>query len=301
MTIRRVARALVIVLDVVVLAASGIYLIVYLYRWEWNRAVVSGVFFLIAEIAMVTMLLLGRLARIEQRMASGDGRGSAIPADAWRADRERPFAWLGDGQAVFVPVLIGVGAILSAVAYVIEHLASATAPTERPPTDTRLGALDAPAGPLVPTGGGVGADDDLGPYLRAPTTTRVASGVVASLVGALLLVTTVNLIAGATKNRPDKETEGAASAVELLVSVRDEDVSARQVADALWVSCRVNLPHEAVASLEWVRGPLVRMRIEPAVGHNAERRFVGCLHDLTVEGALARVTDWQTLTAPASA
>ena len=36
-----------------VLVASGGYVLVYLYRWEWNRALMAGVFFLAAEIALV--------------------------------------------------------------------------------------------------------------------------------------------------------------------------------------------------------------------------------------------------------
>ena len=45
-----------------VAAISGTYLVVYLYRWEWNRAVISGVFFLAAEIAYVGGHCAGRSA-----------------------------------------------------------------------------------------------------------------------------------------------------------------------------------------------------------------------------------------------
>jgi hypothetical protein len=44
-----------------------------------------------------------------------------------------------------------------------------------------------------------------------------------------------------------------------------------------------------------VDGALVRMRLEPAVARNARRRFVGCLQDLTLEGALARVVDFENV------
>jgi hypothetical protein len=43
----------------------------------------------------------------------------------------------------------------------------------------------------------------------------------------------------------------------------------------------------------------VHVRLEPALARNARRRFVGCLEDLTLEGALARVVEWENVpTAP---
>ena len=51
------ARVLGRVLVVVVLVASGAYFLVYLYRWQWNRALVSGLFFVAAEIAVVASVV----------------------------------------------------------------------------------------------------------------------------------------------------------------------------------------------------------------------------------------------------
>ena len=56
----------------VVLAAAGWYVFVYLYRWEWNRAVVSGIIFLAAEIGLLGALVLDRLARIANRVDNLD-------------------------------------------------------------------------------------------------------------------------------------------------------------------------------------------------------------------------------------
>jgi hypothetical protein len=41
---------------------------VYLYRWEWNRALVSGLIFLAAEIGMLAALVLDRLAKLDRRV-----------------------------------------------------------------------------------------------------------------------------------------------------------------------------------------------------------------------------------------
>jgi hypothetical protein len=297
MSLRRLARALALVLDLVVLTASGVYLIVYLYRWEWNRAVVSGIFFLIAQVALVAMVLVRRVADLERRLASAEGP-PPIPADAWLAERSpgRPFPWLEPVEPVFVPVLIGVGAILSAVAYAVEHLAAATSPASRGSIDARLARLEPPSGGLAEPSS-LGWDEPLGAAGSPRLHEHVASAVVVLLALALLVVASVNTIAGLTRNRPDPHVEGSATTFEVAVSVRDADVSASRVADALWVSCRANVPDEVDATIASGPGSSVRLRLEPAIGHNARRRFVGCLQDLTVEGALAHVTAWRAVIA----
>lgn len=304
MSIRQLARILLVLLDVIVLVGSGVYLILYLYRWEWNRALVSGLFFLIAEVVLFAIVILGRLARMERRVVHLDEDHAAaragwtvdpVPAASWRRDepeRGSPFAWLSEGDAVFVPVLLGLGAILSAVAYVVEHVASATAPERSHPLESRLSTLEAPEGPLVPVGADrLRIDDDVERRQPAGRGRRATSSAVALVVTALLVTAIVNTLAGLTQNRPDPELVGMVSTVTLEVHVRDEDagVPAATVADALWVSCRGTLPDEVSATRVSTDGRLVSMRLDPAVARNAKRRFVGCLQDLTLEGALARV------------
>jgi hypothetical protein len=115
----------------VVMAASGWYVFVYLYRWEWNRALVSGLIFVAAEVAMLGLALAHRLGRLERHVQSlhvDEGvlqrvRETAPPPG-------RPFAWLGKASEqgnVFVPVLMGAGVVLSAVAWLVERVARATA------------------------------------------------------------------------------------------------------------------------------------------------------------------------------
>ena len=63
------------------MAASGAYVFVYLYRWEWNRALVSGVIFLAAEIALLGALILDRVARLGRRLDESTGAiGAARPS-----------------------------------------------------------------------------------------------------------------------------------------------------------------------------------------------------------------------------
>ena len=120
-----------------VLIGSGVYLVVYLYRWEWNRALIAGMFFLIAEVGLGIALVLQRLQRIEARLtvpaAASPAQISDEVLDRIRETAPAPrdhFSWLrseNQGMGVFVPVLMGAGVIASALAWLVERLARATA------------------------------------------------------------------------------------------------------------------------------------------------------------------------------
>jgi len=140
---------------VVTLLASGSYVFVYLYRWEWNRALVSGLIFVACEVALTTFLLNQRLRSTEARL---DAMAAAQARDRQQLVRRRleetapgpraSFAWLTrPGQAnVFVPVLLGAGLVLSALSWLVERLARATArPTLERSLAGRLGELAPPA------------------------------------------------------------------------------------------------------------------------------------------------------------
>ncbi|HUR18405.1 MAG TPA: hypothetical protein VMZ51_05630 [Acidimicrobiales bacterium] len=170
MNVRRLAA----LLAAATLAGSGTYLFVYLYRWEWNRAIIAGVFFLAAQMALSTGAVLGRLRAVEvaQREASprvmGHLRDAAPPArDA--------FAWLRpnpDRLGVFVPILMGAGFVLSGLAWGVERLARVTATTRlENQLGLALGALALPPGHLLCQGEGPGHEDVallLGPGRRPP-------------------------------------------------------------------------------------------------------------------------------------
>jgi hypothetical protein len=144
MNARRIAQ----VLAVATLVGAGSYLFLYLYRWEWNRALTAGIFVLVAEIALATSAILGRISRLERKLEAGvtaPGRATTQyaaprPVDARvlrRVQESTPttrdhFAWLGasddeNRSNVFVPVLMGAGVVMSALAWVVERLARSTA------------------------------------------------------------------------------------------------------------------------------------------------------------------------------
>ncbi|GKQ38195.1 hypothetical protein [Streptomyces sp. A012304] len=138
-------------------AGAGTYLIVYLYRWQWQRAMLCGVLLLVVEVMLFGVVMLGRLTRIEERLRDTDRRqreSDARQADVLdrlrqpAAEREDVrFRWLrdpADRTYVFVPVLMVTGVLLSALAWVVQRIASVTArPAERRLAG-RLAVLAAP-------------------------------------------------------------------------------------------------------------------------------------------------------------
>lgn len=140
------ARRIGTLLGIAVLVSSGAYVFVYLYRWEWNRALVAAAFFIAAEVALGFVAVLDKLRNLDPRVLARV-QEAAPP-------RSKPFAWLmpEDGtMGVFVPVLMGAGVVLSGVAWMVERLAGATAkPTMERALAARLSALALPAGGLLP-------------------------------------------------------------------------------------------------------------------------------------------------------
>lgn len=169
MNARRIGAAI----GAVTLVASGSYVFVYLYRWEWNRALISGVFFLAAELALATLLLSSRMQKLAADTAAvRDEVREQRVLHHLRATAPAPrdhFAWVNrSGQLnVFVPVLLGAGVLLSGLAWCVERLGRLTAgPAMEQGLARRLGTLAPPAGGFVPAT----VTDDATDLLRRPTT-----------------------------------------------------------------------------------------------------------------------------------
>lgn len=153
----RVARTLLLA----VMVGAGGYLFVYLYRWEWNRAIIAGIFLVAAEVAHATILVTERLAGLTTA-PSRTGReeiGTIARIREAAPPPRRRFAWLSatNGQtSVFVPVLMGAGVVLSGLAWIVERIAQRTA---RPRLENGLAkrldalAIDTEAGLVPPPGG----------------------------------------------------------------------------------------------------------------------------------------------------
>ena len=133
------------------LVAGGFYMIVSLNRWEWNRALFFGLIVLIAEVALATGLVLRRLSRLEYR-----SRVDPAVANVLRETRPPSpdrFAWLRDSTKqtnVFITFLVGGGVILSAIAWMVDRIASNTSsPAGEEKLLRQLGHISYPSGGLL--------------------------------------------------------------------------------------------------------------------------------------------------------
>jgi hypothetical protein len=142
----------------VTLAASGAYVFVYLYRWEWNRAQMSAAIFIAAEVGLIGWLLADRMRRLERRFDHATLGAEQRRLQILRATAPAPhtnFKWLvrPEQTNVFIPVLLGAGAVLSGLAWIVERVAKATAGRAAEHGLARqLGELDLPSGGLLDGG-----------------------------------------------------------------------------------------------------------------------------------------------------
>jgi hypothetical protein len=295
MTSSPLPRILARLLVIVVAVASGTYMIVYLYRWEWNRALISGLFFLAAEVAYLGMSLRDEIRGLASRVDALEAPGGSprSPAgDVTGARPARPFAWLREmasGQtSVFVPVLLGAGVILSGLAFVVERIAAFVA---APRADHRATppsvALELPPAGLL---GSAAATDR--PAVRRAR--GIGRRVVTLAVAGVLVASAVDLLADATQSRPSARVPDTSTVIELAVEQR-RPAPAVEAAEALAVACQGTL-HQNSDFTEIVAREAnhVRLTVTPALSELRRRRLFGCLQDATLDLVQARVVAWTT-------
>jgi hypothetical protein len=149
---------------VITLVVAGVLAGQALYAWEWTRAVWMTVGFVAVEVALVGVLVLGRLRDLSARLEAERDRDSTHR----RLTRSRPsspdqFAWLQESVGrtnVFVTMLVGGGVIVSGVLWVIDQFARRSAASNQ---DGRLAddlrSIAPPRDGLVPPEGVLFAED----------------------------------------------------------------------------------------------------------------------------------------------
>lgn len=291
-------RKVTLVSGVAVLFASGAYALIYLFRWEWHRAIITALFFVAAEVGLGLVLVLRRLGRLEQRLDAVDrARPPVPPADPQVLARvqeaappaRNPFAWLdpkSPNLSVFLPFLLGVGALASGLAWVVEQLARrTTTPALERRLARHLAPLSLPEGGLLgPRLGRLPARDDAGP----------AAGVVLPLLAVVIFTALayggVDWLGDRIQSRPEVREEGVVTRIE--VQLRGERSTARpeQTAGALWGTCstvlRGDVAHATIAPLTDGR---IELLVPADVGPRAEERLRGCLEDAVVDRVQATV------------
>jgi hypothetical protein len=142
-------------LGAVVFAFTGVYTIVYVYRWEWNRALFVAILFVALEVAGALALVLRRLKGIEARIDALPVRQAQVAAHLRAtAPERRHFAWLERTMSetnIFITVLLGAGVLLSGLTWIVDRVATRTAlPTLERSLAQRFDVAALPEGPLVP-------------------------------------------------------------------------------------------------------------------------------------------------------
>ena len=266
----------------VVMAAAGWYVFVYLYRWEWNRAIVAGVIFLAAEIALLGALVIDPPVHPQPTRRRVGRRPPAGPPDERVLRRLRdhapepakPFAWLERSQTnVFVPVLLGAGVVLSGLAWIVDRVAAhdgraVAGARPRPPADDAAARARRPARR--------GADRPVPTAMkRAGRRRRPRGG------------------AGAARRRarrPDPEparTSPPRRRHRDRARRRPGPLRARPGRRRRRAVERVRGPDELAGDRDGALAPIAdgryRVVLRPAVGDHERRKLVGCLEDLTVD------------------
>ena len=279
-----IARHLGRLVTLAALVASGSYVLVYLYRWEWNRALVAGVFFLAAELAIVASGIMRRLKVLEERIDSINTPTPTERLHQTAPEPGSPFAWLEpehDRFSVFVPVLLGAGVILSLIAAGVERLAAATAGHS---LERRLGRrLDAIA---LPAGGFLGPPP--APPRPIPIGRRLVM-TVASVLAAAIAWGGVDALGDLTQDRPDPVVPGRTSTIVLDVSHRHPRRSPLLAAEALFLSCRHTIGDHTRHELVPLGGDRVQLALDPGFGEHAGKKLLGCLSDARIDRIQASV------------
>jgi hypothetical protein len=135
------------------LLSGALYMIVSLNRWEWNRALFFGLIVLIAEVGLATGMVLRRLARLEYNLTRGEGSDVRNILRDTRPPSADRFAWLRESSRdlnVFITFLVGGGVLLSAIAWVVDRVASkTTSPIGEERLARQLQSISYPSGGLL--------------------------------------------------------------------------------------------------------------------------------------------------------
>ncbi|HEY6531066.1 MAG TPA: hypothetical protein VIY72_02095 [Acidimicrobiales bacterium] len=158
-------RKLIVLVLVITLVVAGLLAGQALYAWEWSRAVWMTVGFVAVEVALVGVLVLGRLKDLGARLEAERDRD--LIRHRLVGTRPAPndhFAWLRESMGrtnVFVTMLIGGGVIISGALWLIDQVArrSVTSSNREGRLADDLRSIAPPRDGLVPPEGVLFAED----------------------------------------------------------------------------------------------------------------------------------------------
>lgn len=285
------ARRATSILLAVALATTGAYLVVYLVRWQWNRALICGVLFVATEVLFLARMILDRLRTIDERLAAMATQDRAqVRLVQTRPNPRDRFAWLRESTTrtnVFLPVLLGAGVLASAAAWAVEFIARRTA---RPALERSLATALVPL--AFPAGGFVGPAPAVAPARRRSPWRTVAVGVAATVV-AIGVGAAIDVVADATQTRPDRLDDGATTVVDLQFrGARALENPTRHASDLVRVCAAQSFDREIPEMGVIDSGPgSARVVLDGDLGEHGAVRLRGCLEDTTLERIQATVID----------
>jgi hypothetical protein len=204
----------------------------------------------------------------------------------------RHFAWLRDSATqhnVFLPVLLGAGALASAVAWFIETIARRVAqPVAERPAVAGLARLS------FPTNGLLGDQDPPPPPPRRARRWLVAF---AAIVVVAAMGATIDVVADATQTRPDELTDGIVTVVDVrLVGARALSDLEPHAEDLFWICASDTFPDRLPEPLIVpLTDNTVRYLIYAHLGEHGAIRFRGCIDDTVLEEVQAKVLRFDEL------
>ncbi|GAA3787117.1 hypothetical protein [Streptomyces chiangmaiensis] len=281
-------------------AYAGYYTVLYLTRWEWQRALISAVLLVIVEVFLATVMLLTRFSRLENRLAEFEARAEDVRSrlEQTRTPTPNRFAWLASTDPdtlngtprtfVFVPVLMVAGAVLSALAVVIQKIAGASAgPDAERRLAARLTALTAPPVHEADSLEERPAIAPARPGRRALTVTVAAASLPLTLV-------LWSALADATQTRPERTPDASSTTLVFEVAIQGERNPhvVQLAANDLWETCRRSTAaRNDKAGLQRMGDRLFAGVVSPALPPHDVMRLRGCIQDANTHRTSAVVLD----------
>lgn len=285
---KRALTAVAWILSIGILLESGVMMLVYLGRWQWNRSIIWGFIFIAALMVSSTALVIRSIARMDARSHGTDPLSPDMAvARALRESNLRRgprFEWLQQDPnrlSVFLPVLLGAGLLLSTIAYAIERAAGAVAGGRLDRRTAAIIPLDLPMTTL--------------PVAVAPARvpqrrhSRVGQ-VIGAMTVVLLVVAGAWVIRGLTLTIPDDITGPGSTTITVEVrTITNRPVE--EIVVALWTVCAGTVSdHSPITSLV-VDGQMATLTIAEGLRTTGKRRVIGCFEDLTLDRVKARVVE----------
>lgn len=269
---RKLLKVTARLLLLAVILTAGAHTLLYVQRWQWARASLVGVAFVAALVIGATVLVMGRLDRLERRLVAAERAParSAVPgptpldSDTVGGEAVPDFRWLAPPAQthVFIPILLATGMVVSVIAAAVESVAVAV---QRRRRTQRVLTRDHVSHPVL--------------------------AYAAFLVG--LAAATVLASLGLYQVTHHWAGPQRAGTTELTVQVSVKDRALRTVpmVEAAGRYCALNSGAGAsYESVEQESRDTALLHLTPSLDQAAQDRYVGCIEDTLLERTQLEVT-----------